>query len=576
MNKLEQSSVEQVTVEAPTGSGKSAFPAILSRYSMADNGDRSLVTPDIFGLSFPSWRAHQLETGLYIHDQFNDRVIGDRTVVLTRTKSLQSAYADFGASVLFGRANYGCVNKKTDPGTRCDECLYAEQGMHRCPDSADCHYLIAKDEALKADFACVNYAYWHVARRFHDSAIANLVMDECHLLDSITLNASGVVINDRTRQEYSLPFFPVIAGNDDFNDQDCARSWLEVAKGQLGEQWKAYNSRAKMGDKASAKEAQKIQRIGTRIANALDALDSSQMAWYIRSGPNRAFYRGRQMPGIQVRPLTSRYHYKRLFFGDWNPVAMSATVGNFETYAKNFGLSNMATVRVPDAWIPEQRPIHILDCPALNRKTSESGKRRQAEVIASAILSCPDNWSGIVHVTKKTEARMLADRLAQLGLEDRVWVPPQKDYMNRYLGTQEQVRLWHERRHQVSNSILVAWQFWEGYDGLDERICIVAKVPFPYLGDPYEKARMDYDRRMYGQRAAQRTAQGWGRIRRGRFCDYDSPETGTVNGFVAVADMNVTRVLGYMPLNLLRSLVSDDKTVMAKVKKAIKKQGEQS
>lgn len=566
--------IEQVTTEAPTGSGKSAFPAILSRYSVNMNqvADRLLITPQMHGLDFVAWRENQLETAFEIRDSFGVSANrGDRTVVLTRTKSLQTAYADFGAAVLYGRANYRCIHPGADPETFCNECLFAERGMHKCPYSQDCEYLLAKDHAMNSPFACVNYAYWLVARRFKDSAIANLVLDECQLLDDITLKASGVVINDRTRKDYDLPYFPIINGEDDFEDQDLARDWLELAKENLGVIWKMYSNRAKTGDKTAAKEAQKVERIGTRIANALSALDSSQMAWYIRSGPNRVFFRGRQMPGIKVQPLKAGYHYKRLFFGDWNPVAMSATVGNFDTFNKNLGLTRVVNIRVPNVWGTDTRPIHILDCPAMSFKTQESGKRKQAAVIAAAIQSCPHEWSGLVHVTKKTAAIELARKLSLMGLEDRVWVTPQKDLFGRFYGTQEQVALWHERRSQVPNSILIAWQLWEGYDGLEEQICIVGKVPFPYLGDEYEQERMKHDRKQYTQRTASQIVQAWGRIRRGRPCDYDDPQKGIVRTYVAVADMNITRVLSYMPLDILEALRCDDKKVMAKVRKAIKK-----
>lgn len=562
---------DQVTVEAPTGSGKSVYPVILSKYTtVVSDQDRMAMSPSSYGLNFPSWRTHQLETGYAVRDAFPMFIKGDRTVVLTRTKSLQAAYADFGAAVLFGRSNYECVHPQVDPQTRCDECMFAERGMHKCPCSVDCHYLIAKGAAMHADLACINYAYWMVAHRFKDSAIAHVVLDECHMLDGITLDASGVVINDRTRKEYNLPYFPIIKKGDSFDGQGKAMAWLENTMDQMRAVIATHAMRAKRGDKESAKEATRAEHIRTRIANAARALDSSQMAWFVRSGPGQTFYRGRQMPGIQVRPLTPRYHYKRLFFGSWNVTAMSATVGNFDAFNRSLGLSNTATIRVPNQWAPYTRPVHVLDTPAMNYKTSNSGKVKQARAIADAVLhTCPDTWSGIVHVTKKTEAYALRDKLAWMGLADRVWCTPEKDVFGYNLGTQEQVKLWHERLRSIPNSIAITWQLWEGYDGTDERICIVAKVPYPYLGDEYERERMEFSRKTYMQRAARRIAQAIGRTRRGRPGDYDSFDQ--INGFVAVADINVVRILSFLPLDILKAMFTTDQAIMAKIKKAIKK-----
>ncbi len=566
---------ESNITEAPTGSGKSAYPAVLSLSDVVTrrNDDISAWSPGDFGLPFSRWRERQLDTALSIRDTLSQPARGERTVVLTRTKSLQIAYATFGAEVLFGRANYDCTHVD-GIGRKCDRCLFAEQGMHKCPVSQDCPYLAAKNRALYTHFACVNYAYWLVAQRFRDSKVAYLVCDEAHLLDDITLGASGITINDKVRREYHLPDFPRIKkstqdGTSSFADQQIAHTWLDLARETLVNLWKQYDNRAQKGDQLAADKARKIENLGMRVANAKRALEAVQMAWYIRAGPGLAYYHGRPLPAILIKPLTSRYHFKRLFYGDWKVSMMSATIGNFDTFANNLGIKTPQTIRVSNVWTPETRPIHLLKSPAMNYKTSEAGKREQARAIIRAIRKCPSEWSGIVLVTKKTTARDLARRLSeQLDLSDRVWVTPEQDRNGRYLGTQDQVALWHERRSQVTNSILIAWQFWEGYDGLDERILIVAKVPYPFLGDEYERARQEFDHRMYGQRTAWQLVQAWGRTRRGRPEDYDGSDE--IRGFVAIADMNVTRVLGYMPLDVLRALQCRDKTVMQKIARKIR------
>ncbi len=131
-----------------------------------------------------------------------------------------------------------------------------------------------------------------------------------------------------------------------------------------------------------------------------------------------------------------------------------------------------------------------------------------------------------------------------------MWVSPGWD--GQYVPTDEQAEAWLRRLKSVPNSINVAFSMWEGWDGREEKIDIVAKTPFPALGDPYEKARMRYSGAFYRQRTAYQLEQGLGRTRRGRKEDYDGDE---VRGFVAIADGNWVRVKKYLSKGLQEAIV---------------------
>ena len=94
---------------------------------------------------------------------------------------------------------------------------------------------------------------------------------------------------------------------------------------------------------------------------------------------------------------------------------------------------------------------------------------------------------------------------------------------------------------------------WEGIDGLDEQICIAAKVPFGYLGDEYERERLYYSDSMYRQRTAWQLAQGLGRTRRGRKQDYD---LGEIRGLVCIADGAWSRVKSKLPQAVSEAIVT--------------------
>jgi len=231
---------------------------------------------------------------------------------------------------------------------------------------------------------------------------------------------------------------------------------------------------------------------------------------------------------------------------------MSATIGDTRAYTDELGIRDYEYRQVPNQFSSESRPIHILDAPRMGRKATTADFEKQADVIASAIKSCPPDWSGIIHVTRKTEARLLADRLARRGLQDRVW--PMTGHDGSMAPTNQQVEDWKLIKQKTPGAICVSWSLWEGYDGLDEKICIVAKTPFPFLGDEYERARMSYSHGFYNWRTGCKLSQGLGRTRRGRKQDYDL--NGARQGFVAIADGNWTRVKKYLSADVREVIVS--------------------
>jgi len=253
----------------------------------------------------------------------------------------------------------------------------------------------------------------------------------------------------------------------------------------------------------------------------------------------------KRLPGLLVKPLTARYHYSRFFptgngseMNKLHPrcVLMSATVGDFDTFAAELGIQQFESRRVPSQWTPAQRPVYILDVPKLNYKSPPEHYDMQAKAIADAILTVPSDWCGIIHVTRKAECWKLVNRLADCGLQGRVWTPKQGS-------TTWMAKQWETRKRKVRGSLMVSHAFHEGFDGTQERICVTAKVPYPNIGNPYEKARQRHSGSFYYLRTAWALQQQMGRTRRGREQDYDTPDER--RGLCLVADASWRKLAGY-------------------------------
>lgn len=480
-----------------------------------------------------------------------------QTMALCKTKLLQEAnYKNiYSWDELFGKANYDCAHPDVNNGARADQCLHTKN-MHKCPVIDSCKYHIKKTAARSSHKTSLNYAYYLMAGWPRREPFDYLFMDEAHLLSDITLDYAGVQINENVRREWELEKFPVFAQESvsllfsvDQTETNVGKAiqWLSDNLILLNRRWQVLEPQARHDDDARQK-LRRCQNLIRKFEATVNSLNSDDQGWFIRSGSKLISYRGQQIPGIIIRPLTARHHFPRLFLNNETSVLMSATIGDPKTFADELGIKESEFRYVPSRWKPEVRPIRVLDAPRMNRKSTDEDYEEQADVIAEAILKCPPSWSGVIHVTRIAEAGLLMARLAKRGLYNRVWKPP-------LAGTNIQMSAWeqHKKRTNGKGPIAISWSWTEGVDLFDERICISAKVPYPPLGDLFERERMEANRKFYTQRTAYSFMQSLGRTRRGDPGHYDL--NGEVNGFVGIADGNWTRIKSHFGNDFMESII---------------------
>jgi len=242
--------------------------------------------------------------------------------------------------------------------------------------------------------------------------------------------------------------------------------------------------------------------------------------------------------------LTAKHHFSHYFINGSQLITMSATINDPASLAAELGITDYAFRSVPSRFEPECRPVHVLDCPPMSAKATDADFEHQADAIAKFVKRYPPHWSGLIHVSRIKEEKLLHDRLCRRGLSDRVFYIHSKQ--ESYTPTDKQLKAWQRRKRHVPNSLLVTCSFGEGYDGLDERINISAKIPYRRYGseESYDRAWATYSRKRYAQDAGVSLMQQLGRTRRGREEDYDTVDE--VRGACAVADGNVGRVKGYL------------------------------
>ena len=544
--------------------------------------------PCTYNVPHPTWRPHQWETAQWALSLEDTGICEQPTgsgksavakavssrksvIVLVKTKFLQEQYGrEYGGDILFGKNNYLCSHPDAPGGATCGECLFSEEGMYKCPHQ--CTYLTAKAKVAASPFGILNYAYWMTSRGFREKhAPRFLVLDEAHSVPDEVGGFCGASITDKHRTDWQLPDFPrITAGgkgmfvNTDNDPVADAIGWLEAARTKIGEHYTRLKREAK-GDTDAARKARKrltrCERLGHKLRTTLNALKSSPDDWFIRSGKGALQFGKDKRPGFVAKPLTARHHFGNYFLDGYTTLMMSATIGDARTFAAECGVKEYDSRIVPHRFAPERHPVYVLDAPKMGFKKKESSKERvarfdkQADVIADFIKQWPTDWPGLIHVSRITEERFLAQRRWQRGLEGRVWYIA--GHQEGYMPTNAQLNAWQAYKRRVPNAILVISTFSMGYDGLDEKINITAKVPFRRWGSEgsFERAWACYNRKRYDLTAALHLAQQQGRNRRGRECDYDTATE--VRGANAIADGSFSRVRSKLPLSVQESLVED-------------------
>lgn len=447
---------------------------------------------------------------------------GKKVTALVKTRALQSAnyLGTYKFDILYGRGNYPCVHPDrpfADAGA--DSCIY-EGEMDACEYAEQCGYLVQRGKVRRSSHRCLNLAYYLLSgwTRQERWATDYLFIDEAHLISDEVVEHCGMTVREKDRVMYGLPEFPTCYTSDEENSQRVSQ-WAGKARGILYGKLNALDEKSR--DPSVRTRRSKIERFIAKIGVTQAALESCAKDWYVRAGSRVIEVEGRATPGLIVKPLTAKYHFPALFTGVYKRlVLMSATIGNPEIFAEELGIKEKFIYEsVPNNFPPERRPVHVPECPVLGFRSPESAWMKQAEIIAGMVKDCPRDWSGVIHIQSWAQATKLAKRLTKFGVDsDRLYVPPRTGG-----GTNQQLDGWNTAKLSKPGMLVITPSMSEGVDLGQERICIIAKTPWP-ASPPgsYEAERGEYSQGMLKQRIAWGVEQRCGRTRRGNEGDYDS------------------------------------------------------
>jgi len=386
--------------------------------------------------------------------------------------------------VIKGRENYPCIAFE---GYNCGNAPCRVRKHFRCPIEDDCVYKKKFELAKNSPITATTVAYgWKGG--YHLLPRELLVVDEGHNIDTVTSNFVTFTVSRKFWKKVhkelgsSTPFSILeglgsaeeLAEFLDLNLNPVITKYINVLQEKIEkiemeldgkELVKAYNYLASLTDEAENKK-ENIQRFYLDIRKGHE--------WIIDKE-----YQNEELVTICARPLyVGRFLQERFWSKVGKIVISSATICSSKIFLKEVGLDKGYIVKrycIPSSFPRDRRPIYISYCGRMGRKYKKDTLPKLAEHIQKIFSSYREKV--IVHSHSYENAQFLYKNLTGRVL---------------FQGDDKREKMLEKFLQEPDPCIFLSVDMEEGIDlrGSLGRVNIIAKVPFPFLGDKKVKRRM--------------------------------------------------------------------------------------
>lgn len=398
------------------------------------------------------------------------RRVANRAVYAAHALGLQDQFArDFpGAAVLKGRSNYQ-TQTVAFPEVTAADCTASKDPLECkfCPQVDQCAYRQARKAAMGGRLAVVNTAYMLAEMSGSASGLAGrdlVTVDEADVLEQALMNAIEFSVSPglAKRLKVKLP--------------SKAAHKPTIAKWLLNDFVQAAERLRRTIRGQGVEQRRERARLTGLIGRAkLVAKDFEDGLWVRDYGLSRGL-------DLVLKPVKVDTHAPRMLWGKaprW--LLMSATLISTDEMQDSLGLEGLAseTVSVPMMFPVENRLIHAVPMALMSAKNKDEAWPEMAAAISTVLVQHPGERV-LVHTVSYGLADFLAEHVRPGGRE--VFV---------YRGARERERV-VEAFKRSDAGVLFAASVDRGFDfaGDEARVVVVAKIPFPYLGDRVVSSRM--------------------------------------------------------------------------------------
>jgi len=449
------------------------------------------------------------------------RRLATKSLFVCSGKQLQDQFIqDFGeyARVLKGRSNYPTATMPYPEYTG-DDCT--GRGCRFCPERAECPYQRAKVQALTASVAVLNTSYLlaeaNTAGTFGEKEIQGktsrrpfVVVDECDTLESALMGYVEFRASARLLEDLGLE--PPVKAARTKTVQNWIGSLVSALQYRV-EQMQDWDE----NDVALMRRKRGVERLLDQARGIELGNDEDPEGW----GDWIRVYETRWDPKKREEVDVASFVLKPVVVQDWGMerlwrhadrwLLMSATIISPDEMAESLGLEQAGVpwdvVRMPMPFAKENRPIVMK--PVANITYAEAAVEKPKLLAGVAeILDRYGDENILVHTVSYSLTKYLSESLRKEGKER---------WNGRAILAYSNAR---ERDQAVeafnrTGGVLLAPSLDRGLDLPDDlcRVVVVAKVPFPALGDRQvsERLRRPGGQVWYGVQVARSLVQMTGR-----------------------------------------------------------------
>jgi len=448
-----------------------------------------MITPEDLDLPqhFSEWRPHQIEVaskaastskyallvdaptgaGKSLIGAAAQRIFDHNALYVVTTKQLQDQLLrDFPyARTVMGRTNYRCARfPSAFPGISAETCTHSK--ANPCSVVDKCEYIAAKRKALSAPLAILNTAYYlneiNFVGAFSESKF--VILDEVDMLDNQLMSFVELLVTKRMLDSLNLPSPKYKTKFEAW--VDWARIALKTTVNELKEVEKQVQNPWQVEDFGLMKKRKTLSNFVAKLTFFVKNVDDTWV-WYPEENK------------WTFKPVwVSKYASMNLWRHVEKVLGMSATILDARQVASNTGLKEKFDyVQLPSLFPAENRPILYEPIAHVVNRNIENALPLITSRIRGIVDEYPNSKILIHTVSYKIRQYVMSNiqnkRLVTHDITNRTKV------LNSFKESKEPL-------------VLVSPSMERGVDlPQDEcRVIIVAKMPYPSLGDPQVKKRV--------------------------------------------------------------------------------------
>jgi len=464
------SHVKYIMCESPVGSGKSPLAITLSSYINGGMGNSFILTPQ---------------------------------------KTLQRQYEEsFEKSLIasvYGRANYPCEMKNTN----CDV------GGDIKPKCEECPAAMARDIALASPNMILNYSIALTYFKYLKQKIPPrdlIVFDECHTLESHLVEFGSIDITEKKCKFYGIKFVKPKTNDDALRwIRDVYIKAVDTKVYQLRQLIKAMDNR--MDTKLSKDDVKNIKQYKTSVdhleqLSSLLLLDKQLVDEKYVLISDKTYFKFKELFGKSVFKNLVMPKANRFLF-------MSSTILDKEEFCNDLGINpdEAEMISVDSEFNVDNREVIYKPVTKMNYGWNSPERlqdRRKMAKVVNHLLEHHSDQSGLIHTGSFQIAEWL---IRDLQTTHEIIHHNPSSNMSR-----DEVIDYYLNNAEKRPMILVSPSVTEGMDLIGDRgrFAIIAKVPYPHLGDAWVKRRMQLSKSWYNRQTITGIIQGCGRVVRSK------------------------------------------------------------